>query len=81
MNAEIRAARQRRRVAVDAALLFIVILLIVQMWLLTATLESYLAGHHGAALPAMIVSGALFAVSLAIYRFVVRLDKSSGAAH
>ena len=65
----------RRRAAVDAALIFVVVLLMVQMWLLTATLESYLAGHHDVALSGMLLSGALFVGSLGIYRFLVRLDR------
>jgi Family of unknown function (DUF6755) len=65
----------RRRAAVDAALIFVMVLLMVQMWLLTATLESYLAGHHDVALSGMLVSGVLFAGALAIYRFLVRLDR------
>jgi hypothetical protein len=68
-------ARRRRRVAIDAALLFVVLLLMVQMWLLTATLESYLAGHHEVALPGLLVSLVLFAACSAIYRLVVRLDR------
>jgi hypothetical protein len=67
--------RRRRRVAVDAALVFIIILLMTQMWLLTATLESYLAGHTGPVLPGMIISGVLLAVSVALYRLVTRLDR------
>jgi hypothetical protein len=63
------------RSAVDAVVVFVVILLMVQMWLLTATLESYLAGHHDAALPGMLASGVLFAGCLAMYRFLVRLDR------
>lgn len=68
-------ARRRRRVAVDAALVFIIILLMTQMWLLTATLESYLAGHKGPVLPAVLISGALLFVCVALYRLVVRLDR------
>lgn len=68
--------RRRRRVAIDAALLFVVLLLMVQMWLLTATLESYLAGHHDVALPGLLSSLVLFAASFAIYRLVVRLDRA-----
>ena len=41
-------------------MIFVIILLITQMWLLTATLESYLAGHVDVALPGMLVSGILF---------------------
>jgi hypothetical protein len=68
--------RRKRRTAIDAALLFILILLITQMWLLTATLELYLAGHKEAALPGFITSAVLFAACFAIYRFVVRLDRA-----
>lgn len=74
MKALPNEARKKRRVAIDAALLFVVILLITQMWLLTATLESYLAGHRDVALPGLLLSALLFAGCIAIYRFVVRLD-------
>lgn len=69
-------ARRRRRVAVDAAMVFVIVLLMTQMWLLTATLESYLAGHTETALPGAIVSALLFGVCLGLYRLVVRLDRA-----
>ncbi len=69
-------ARRKRRVAIDAALLFIVVLLITQMWLLTATLESYLAGHHDVALPGLILSAFLAAGCFGMYRLVVHLDRA-----
>ena len=49
-------------------------LLVVQMWLLTAALESYLAGHHETALPAAIVSAVLFLAGLGLFLFVDALD-------
>jgi predicted Co/Zn/Cd cation transporter (cation efflux family) len=69
------SSKQRRRAPVDAALIFVVVLLMVQMWLLTATLESYLAGHRDVALFGMLLSGVLFAGALAMYLFVARLDR------
>jgi len=60
--------------AIDGAMALIVLLLIVQIWLLSATLESFLAGHRDAAVPGAIVSGILFAACLALYLFVVRID-------
>lgn len=75
MSALSDSARRRRRVAVDAALVFIIILLMTQMWLLTATLESYLAGHTDPVLPGMILSGVLLAISVALYWLVIRLDR------
>ena len=67
-------ARRRRRVAVDAVLVFLIILLMTQMWLLTATLESYLAGHADATLPGMLISAVFLVLSVVLYRLVVRLD-------
>jgi hypothetical protein len=61
-------------VAIDGALALITVLLIVQMWLLTAALESHLAGHYETALPAAAVSGVLFLASLGLYLFVDALD-------
>jgi hypothetical protein len=49
-----------------------------QIWLLSATLEAYLAGHHDAALPGAIVSGILFATCAALYVFVERVDAQRG---
>lgn len=68
-------APRRRRVAIDAAMVMVILVLIVQMWLLTATLESYLAGHTGVALPGLLFSIALFAVCLFLYRLVRRIDR------
>src|SRR5690606_5046432 len=39
------------------------------MWLLTATLESFLAGHHEGALPAALVSGLLLLACCGLYPF------------
>jgi len=67
--------RQNRGLtAIDGALALIAILLMVQIWLLSATLESYLAGHHEAALPGAIISGILFAACLGLYVFTDRID-------
>ncbi len=66
--------QKRGLTAIDGAMALIVLLLIVQIWLLTATLEAFLAGHHEAALPGAIVSGFLFLACLGLYLFVDRVD-------
>lgn len=68
--------RRRRRVAIDAVMAMVILVLVVQMWLLTATLESYLAGHRGVAFPAFLSSSALFAVCAFLYRLVRRIDRT-----
>jgi len=75
MRAAINRVRARRRTVIDAAMFLVVILLITQMWLLTATLESYLAGHISVTLPGMLVSALLFAGCLGLYRVVATADE------
>jgi len=65
--------RKRSRTVVDAVIVLIVLVLMIQMWLLTATLESYLAGHAGAALPGVVISAVLAGVAVSLYRFLRRL--------
>jgi hypothetical protein len=60
--------------AIDGAMVLIIVLLVVQIWLLSATLESYLAGHRDAAVPGAIISAVLFAACFGLYRFVDRID-------
>lgn len=78
MKAAIDRMRQRRKTVVDAAMMFVVILLVTQMWLLTATLESYLAGHIDVALPGMLVSAVLFVGCFGLYRFVRSANRTPG---
>ena len=49
--------------------------IIVQIWLLSATLETYLEGHQETALPAAIASGILFLACTGLYLYVEALDR------
>ena len=73
-----RSKQRRGLVAINGAMALIVILLIAQIWLLSATLETFLAGHAGAVLPAAIFSGLLFLACLVLDLFVTRVDRESG---
>ena len=66
----------RRITALDGALALIIILLIVQIWLLSAALDAYLAGHREAALPAAIVSGILFLICFGLFLMINNLDRN-----
>jgi hypothetical protein len=70
------AARHTRGalVAIDGALALIAVLLILQMWLLTATLESFLGGHVESALPAALLSGLVLAACVGLFVFIERID-------
>jgi hypothetical protein len=72
-----RYKQRRGLVAINGAMTLIVIFLVAQVWLLSATLETFLAGHTGAVLPAAIFSGLVFLGCLALDLFVTRVDQDS----
>ena len=75
--------RRRGITAIDGAIALIAILLIVQMWLLTATLEAHLSGHAEPILPAAIISGLILAGCAGLFVFIRRIDAEvkSGERH
>lgn len=66
--------KTRGLTAIAGAMSLIAVLLIVQIWLLSAALESFLAGKRSSALPAAIFSGLMFLVCFGLYLFVDRVD-------
>jgi hypothetical protein len=66
--------KTRGLTAIAGAMSLIAVLLLVQIWLLSAALESFLAGKHHTALPAAIFSGVMFLVCFGLYLFVHRVD-------
>lgn len=69
--------RRRGIVAIDGAMALIAVLLIVQVWLLSATLEAFLAGYTSPVVAAAIFSGLLFVACAALNVFVDGVDRSS----
>ena len=61
--------------AMDGVIALITILLVVQIWLLSATLAAYLAGHSASVLPAAVVSGLILLACAALYGFVEGIDR------
>jgi len=66
--------QNRGLTAIAGAMSLITVLLVVQIWLLSAALESFLAGNRHSALPAAIFSGSMFLICLGLYAFVDRVD-------
>jgi hypothetical protein len=72
---------QRGITAIDGAIGLIAVLLVVQMWLLTATLEAYLAGHSEPILPAAIISGLILIACGGLFFFIHRIDAGVKSRH
>ena len=77
MRAHSTSSQKRSLTAIDGAMALIMLLLIVQIWLVTATLETYLAGYHETALPGAIISTVIFLACLGLYVFIDRLDSDA----
>lgn len=69
-------ARKRAARAMDGAMFLLIVLLVVQIWLLMASVESWLAGHRQVVLPAMVLSGLLFAGCVTLVTVSRRVDRS-----
>ena len=80
MSQRQKRLQARAITVIDGVMAMIVVLLLVQMWLMTTTLETFLAGHLNAVAPAAVWSGLLFLCCLGLSLFIQRLDASISIA-
>jgi hypothetical protein len=67
-------ARSQQRSIVLGMLSLILIIVILQLWLLTATMEAYLGGDRSIAIPAALASAGCFGLILGLLRYLKALD-------
>jgi hypothetical protein len=67
--------RSQRTTIVYGILCIVLILVVIQLWLLTATMNSFLGGDESVPLPASLVSLACLALNIGLLRYLYRLDK------
>jgi hypothetical protein len=67
-------ARSQRLTIANAILLFVVLIVVLQLWLLVATVNAYLGGDTAVALPAALVSVILVGLNLGLLRYVYRFE-------
>ena len=58
-----------------AILIFVLCTVVVQLWLLTVSMEALLAGHLRTTVPAAIGSTILLAINVGLLRYVFRFDR------
>jgi hypothetical protein len=68
--------RSQKMVIVQGILCFVFIIDILQLWLITATMNSYLGGDAGVPVPAMIASLVCLALNIGLLKFLYRLDNA-----
>ncbi|MGH7505468.1 MAG: DUF6755 family protein [Longimicrobiales bacterium] len=70
-----RFARSPRMTVVNGILCFVVILVALQLWLLTATMNAYLGGDTDILLPAALASLACLGLNVGLLRYLNALDR------
>ena len=63
-------ARAQRLTVLYGIICFVLILVIGQLWLLTATMNAFLGGDQRVALPALLASFVCFALNLGLLRYL-----------
>jgi hypothetical protein len=65
--------RTQRITVVYGVICFVLILVVLQLWLLTATLDAYLGGDLGRVWPALGASAACLLLNLGLLRYLSKL--------
>ena len=75
MSGRRRFARHQRLNILAGIVSIVVLIVVLQLWLLTATMNAYLGGEYTVALPAAGASLVCFLLNLGLLRYVYRLDR------
>lgn len=74
MSERHRFARSQRLTIVNGILAFVILIVVLQLWLLTATVNAYLGGDMAVALPAAVASLACLGLNVGLLRYMSRLE-------
>lgn len=70
------STRRQGKVLFSGILFLIATTVVIQLWLLTVTMEALLEGATKSLLPASVASTILFLINAGLLRYVLRFDKS-----
>ncbi len=68
-------SREQKTTIVYGILCIVLMIIILQLWLLTATMNAYLGGDYSVILPAAIVSLVCFILNAGLLRYLFAMDK------
>jgi hypothetical protein len=67
--------RDQRTTIVNGMLAFVLMLVVLQLWLLTATMNAYLGGDRSVIWPATIASLVCLVLNVGLLRYLYRMDR------
>ncbi len=68
-------SRQQKTTIVFGILSIVLIMVVLQLWLLTATMNAFLAGQEGVVIPAAIASIVCFALNVGLLSYIYRMER------
>lgn len=68
-------SREQKTTIIYGILCIVIILVILQLWLLTATMNAYLGGDYSVIVPAGLVSVICFALNAGLLRYLYLMEK------
>jgi hypothetical protein len=68
--------REQRATIVYGMLAFVLMLVILQLWLLTATMNAYLGGDETVIWPAAAVSLVCLLLNVGLWRYLLRMERA-----
>lgn len=68
-------SRQQKTMIIFGILSIVVVMVVLQLWLLTATMNAFLAGQERVIVPAAIASIICFALNLGLLSYIYRMER------
>ena len=69
-------SREQRLAIIHGMLVFVVIVVVLQLWLLTATMNAWLGGDDLVVWPAAAASAGCLALNIGLFRYLVRVERT-----
>ena len=69
-------SRDQRLTIIHGMLIFVLVIVVLQLWLLTATMNAWLGGDDSIVWPAAAASGACLALNGGLFWYLVRLERT-----
>ena len=71
-------SRDQRTTIISGMLVFVLIVVVLQLWLLTATMNAWLGGDESIVWPGLAVSAAGFGLNAGLLVYVRRMERTRG---
>ena len=69
-------SREQRVTIIQGMLMLVMVVVVLQLWLLTATMNAWLGGDDSIVWPAAAASTACLALNVGLFRYLVRMERT-----